>query len=356
MQNKQFKARVREIRRWLSEKKIGSLVVTRPANVTYVTGFSGDDSWAVITPRLGYLLTDSRYTEQAKNECSGCRIIERKGTLAEEAGNVARGAGMVAVEESASIADLKAIRRNAKVGCRTIGGIIESIRGTKDKGEVSAIRASARIAAKAFERMRDEIRAGLTENEMAGMLELEIRRLGSRPAFETIVAFGPNASRPHHKPTGRRLRKSDTILIDFGVRYRGYCCDLTRCFVVGQATAYYKKVYEAVEEAQRSAIKMVKAGVKTSAVDAVARDVIRRYGLPIYGHGTGHGLGLEVHELPIVSARNKGRLRAGEVVTIEPAVYIPGKLGVRIEDDVLVTESGCEVLTRCCRHRMRPIR
>jgi len=349
MQRENIKSRVEKIRSRLGRKKIGWLVVTKPANVTYITGFSGDDSWAVIGPKRVYLLTDSRYSEQAKDECVGCRIIERKGALAEAAGKLTKRmkTGAVAVEESASIGDLKSIRKNVEVGCRTVGGIIESIRSVKDEEEVVAIRTAARLAAKAVERMRSKIRAGLTENELAGMLEWEIRQQGGEAAFETIVAFGSNASRPHHRPTDRRLRKNDTILVDFGVRYGGYCCDVTRCFVVGQATAYYKKIYEAVKEAQQAAIRMVRAGVKASAVDAAAREAIKRQGLPVYGHGTGHGLGLEVHEQPTVSWLNKGKLRAGEVITIEPGVYIPGRMGVRIEDNILVTEGGCEVLTLC---------
>ncbi len=347
-----IRGRVRTARRRLIEMRAGGMVLTKPANVTYLTGFSGSDSWAVLTRRDAYLVTDGRYTEQAGSECPHCRIVERKGTLAEAIGTLVRGPSRLVVDESTSVKDFGAIRRAVKGRCRAVVDIIESVRSIKDDGEIAAIRTAAKIAARAFEKTCDGIKTGITENELAGMVDLEIRRCGGQPAFDTIAAFGANASRPHHRPTQRRLRRNDTILIDFGVRYAGYCCDLTRCFAVGKAGGYYQKVWRAVQEAQRAAIRAVKAGVKAKDVDAAARGVLKRYGLPDYGHGTGHGLGLEVHEMPAVSAKSKARMQAGQVITIEPAVYVPGRLGVRIEDDVLVTGGGCEVLTRNCPSQM----
>jgi Xaa-Pro aminopeptidase len=222
------------------------------------------------------------------------------------------------------------------------------LRNSKDGSEVAAIKEAAQIAAEAIEKTLKRIRPSVTENELAGSLDFAIRKLGAKNSFETIVAFGANASRPHHQPGTRKLKKDDTVLIDFGVRYRNYCCDLTRCFVVGRVSAFYRKVYNAVKEAQAAAVKMVKPGVEIKQVDAAARAVIIKYGLPVYGHGTGHGLGLEVHEEPVISDKSKGKLQAGMVFTIEPAVYIPGRLGVRIEDDVLVTESGYKILSSGC--------
>ena len=182
------------------------------------------------------------------------------------------------------------------------------------------------------------------------MLDLQIRKLGARNGFETIVAFGPNASRPHHQPSKRRLRKRDAVLIDFGAKYKGYCSDITRCFVVGKPTALYAKVYDVVEQAQAAAIQTIKAGAKLTQVDAAAREVIAKNDLPVYGHGSGHGFGLEIHEDPFLKADAKGKLEAGQVLTIEPGIYMPGKLGVRIEDDILVTGTGYRILTRRCPH------
>ncbi len=176
-------------------------------------------------------------------------------------------------------------------------------------------------------------------------MDFQIRKLDATNSFDTIVAFGPNASRPHHQPGKRKLKKNDTVLIDFGVKFKGYCCDMTRCFVIGKATAFYKNLFRTVQQAQAAAIKTIKAGAKIETVDTAARNVIAAANLPVYGHGTGHGLGLEVHELPIVSKKAKGKLRAGQVITIEPGVYVPGKSGVRIEDDILGTKTGYKILT-----------
>jgi Xaa-Pro aminopeptidase len=348
-----LKKRIKAIRRELNKKKINCLIVTKPANVTYTTGFLGDDSWAVITKVRVYLVTDSRYTEQALNECPHCRIIQRTDSLAKATAKLVKelkSVQAVTVEKSTSLADFEELRKHMKAQPKSITDCLETIRSSKSAGEIAAIKAAARVAAQALRRTLRYIKPGVTESELAGMLDFQIRKLGATNSFSTIVAFGPNASRPHHQPGRKKLKRKDTILIDFGVKYKAYCCDITRCFVLGRATTFYEKVYDVVEQAQAAAIKMVKAGVKITAVDAAARQAIDKNDLPVYGHGTGHGLGLEIHELPFLKPESKGKLKAGQVITIEPGVYIPGKLGVRIEDDVLVTETGCKILTRSCPH------
>ena len=348
-----IKKRTRAIRQLLNKKKVNCLILTKPANVTYTTGFSGDDSWAIVTGRAVYLLTDSRYIEQAAELRGHCRIIQRSGPIAQAAAHLLqklRSVETAAVEDSTSLGVFKALKRSVKTRLKTAANIVEQLRICKDSGEIAAIRAAANIAARALRQTRRYIKPGLTENELAGMLDFQIRKLRAVNSFDTIVAFGASASRPHHKCGSKKLKKNDTVLIDFGVRYKDYCCDLTRCIAVGRLNAFYKKVYDAVSLAQSVTIKMVKAGVKMQQVDAAARKVIAEHDLPVYGHGTGHGLGLEVHEEPTVSDKAKGRLKAGQVITIEPGVYIPGRLGVRIEDDILVTKTGCEILSRNCPH------
>jgi Xaa-Pro aminopeptidase len=344
-----IKKRISSIRRLLSKKKIHCLLVTKPANVTYTTGFLGEDSWAIITPRAVYLLTDSRYIEQAQGECPACKIIQRTNslpaTVAELVKNL-KSVRTVAVESSTSLADFNALKKKAKTNCRQVANIIEQIRTIKDVTELAAIKTSVRIANQALKLTLKFAKAGITENELAGALNFQIRKFGGRSGFETIVAFGPNASRPHHQPGKRKLKKNDTILIDFGVKYSNYCCDVTRCFVVGKPNAFYKIVYNAVRQAQTAAIKMIKPGVKFTQIDAAARQVIKKYNLPVYQHGTGHGLGLQIHEEPFLTDKTKGKLRTGMVFTIEPGVYIPGKLGIRIEDDILVTKTAPQILTR----------
>ncbi len=354
MEAQHITARARRILQQLKKLKVDCLIITKPADVTYTTGFQGDDSWAVVTKRIVYLLTDSRYTEQAQAECLNCAIIKRTGSLAEAVAKLLhrlRSAKTIAVEKSVSLADFRALSKNVPARIKSINAVIASLRSIKDDSETKAIRASAAIATKALRQVRRYIRPGITENELAGRLDFFIRKLGAKNSFETIVAFGPNASRPHHQPSPRKLRRKDSMLIDFGAKYKGYCSDITRCFTVGGSTNFYKRVYDVVQRAQAAAIRAVKAGAQIVDVDSTAREVIRENNLPVYGHGTGHGLGLEIHELPFVKDHSKGNLEAGEVITIEPGIYIPGKLGVRIEDDVLVTETGCEVLTRDCPHQ-----
>jgi Xaa-Pro aminopeptidase len=354
MNGSAIKKRIKAICRQLNKRKISCLVLTKPANVTYATGFLGEDSWAVVTKGRAYLLTDSRYTEQAQGECPCCTIIQRTDSLPETLAKLVKklkSIRSITVEASTSLDNFGQLRKTIKGRLKSAANIIETLRGIKDGSEVAAIKVAASIAAKALERTLPHIRPGATENELAGLLDFQIRKLGATSGFETIVAFGPNASRPHHKPTAKKLKHKDTILIDFGARRKGYCCDITRCFVFGSPpTRLYKKVYDAVEQAQLAAIKRVKAGVKLVRVDAAARKVIRKTDLPVYGHGTGHGFGLEIHELPFLKPEAKGRLKTGQIITIEPGIYIPGKVGVRIEDDILVTESGCEILTRNCPH------
>jgi len=348
MNEKILKSRIKPIRQQLKKKQVNCLIITKPANITYATGFSGDDSWAVITAKTVYLVTDSRYIEQAQNQCPNCKIIQRTAPMAKTVANLLKklkSVQTVTVEKSTSLAAFEALKKNTEARLKAVASIIEPLRISKDDSEIAAIGAAARIASQALKRILRYIKQGATENELAGALDFQIRKLAARSSFETIVAFGPNASHPHHQPGKRKLKKNDTILIDFGVRYKNYCCDITRCFVIGRPSAFYKKVYNAVQEAQAAAIKMVKPGVEIQQVDAAARNVIRRYNLPIYGHGTGHGLGLEVHEEPIISRDSKGKLQTGMVFTIEPGIYIPGKLGVRIEDDILVTHTGCKILT-----------
>jgi Xaa-Pro aminopeptidase len=348
MNSDTFKNRLKRVCDGLSRSKTDYLIVTKPANVTYITGFSGDDSWVIISPASVTLVTDSRYTEQAADESRLCRIIERKDAMAKTVAGLLRNRRGIraAIEKSTSLADFEELKRFLTCRPKAVAGIIESVRRAKDKGEIEAVRNAAKIARLAFERAIKGIRPGLTENEVAGLIDFQIRKSGGRNSFDTIVAFGANAARPHHQPTGKKLRRNGAVLIDFGVRHNGYCCDLTRCFTVGKTNRLYARAYAAVERARDAALKMVRAGVEIKRVDAAAKEVIKKEGLPVFGHGTGHGLGLEVHELPTVSAKAQGTLQAGDVITIEPGVYITGRLGVRLEDDFLVTEDGYVELSR----------
>ena len=353
MNKEVIRKRIRAVRRELKKRGIDGLILTKPANVTYTTGFLGDDSWALITKGGVYLLTDSRYIEQAQKECSCSKIIQHISSLAEAVANLAKklkSAQTVAIEKSASLAQFESLKKHVKARIKTAANIIETVRSVKDSSEIAAIKVAASKSAQALRQTLPYIKPCTTESELAGMLDFQIRRLGATNSFDTIVAFGPNASRPHHQPGRRKLKSKDTVLLDFGARYKGYCSDITRCFVLGRPSKFYLKVYDVVQQAQAAAMKMVKAGAKVTGVDAAARELIRKSDLPVYGHGTGHGFGLEIHESPFLKAKSSEKLKAGQVITIEPGIYLPGKLGVRIEDDVLVTETGYRILTRSCPH------
>ena len=314
MNRKVITRRIRAIRRELDKKKIRFLLVNKPANVTYTTGFLGEDSWAAIAKGRVYLLTDSRYTEQAQKECPSCKIIDRAGPMADAVSELVKKLKTirtVAIEDSVSMADYEQLKKTVKARFRTVSGTIETVRSIKDDSEIATIKSAAAISTKALAQTLPHIKPGVTESELAGMLDFQIRKLGARNSFETIVAFGPNGSRPHHQPGKRKLKKKDAVLIDFGARYKGYCSDITRCFVIGGMTPFYKKVYDVLEQAQSAAIKTIKHGMKITEVDAAARKVIEKAGLPVYGHGTGHGFGLQIHEDPFLKPDGKGKLKAG---------------------------------------------
>jgi Xaa-Pro aminopeptidase len=351
MNKEAIQARRRDLRHQLTQRRIDALVLTQPADVTYLTAFSGHDSWVMVTKNAVYLITDSRYIEQAEKECLCTRFVQRRGPITEAVGTLLKklkSVVKVGIDRSISVATYAALKKHIKVPIRTLNAPLATARSIKDRAEAAAIRTAAGIAAQALGRTEASFKPGVTEVEVAGTLDLEMRRLGSRNAFETIVAFGPNASRPHHQPGRRKLKEADTILIDFGALHKGYCCDITRCFAVGRPAAPYRHAYGIVERAQAAAIAKAKAGAKLSEVDAAARAVIRDSGLPVYGHGTGHGIGLVVHEEPFLKEDAQGRLQPGQILTIEPGVYIPGKFGIRLEDDILITEHGCRILTQKC--------
>ena len=351
MNTESIKNRIRAIKGQLKENDINCLIITKPANVTCSTGFLGDDSWALIINGRSFLVTDSRYTEQAQKECPDCNIIERTKPMIETVSNLIekyKTIKTISIESSTSVFEFKLLKKVLKNKLKTSSGIIENIRLIKDNLELNAIKKAASIASDALVKTLPLIKSGMTESELAGLLDFQIRKLGSINSFDTIVAFGANASIAHHMPGMKKLRQNDTILIDFGAKYKGYCSDITRCFTIGKVSSLYKDAFEIVERAQSAAIEKVKAGVSIKEVDLAAREVIRKSGLPVYGHGTGHGLGIEIHESPFIKSQIQGIFEAGQVVTIEPGIYIPGKLGIRIEDDILVTKTGCKILTKKC--------
>lgn len=353
-----MKARVQAVRRRLKREKLDALIVTGVENVRYLTGFRGHDSWALILPRSVVLMTDSRYTEQALDECIGCKVVQRKGSLAKEAARLLdaqKGVSVVGVENGCTVAMLTAIRKAASVKVKPTAHFVESVRQIKSNAEIRLIKKASKIAFDAMDWALSHLKPGITERELAALYVYRLSAYGASPGFETIVCFGPNGSRNHHQPGGRKLRKTDVVLLDFGANYEGYISDTTRCLAFGKPSDQFCRVYQAVANAQKAAIDAIAPGVKACDVDAAARAVIEQADLPVYEHGTGHGVGLQVHELPFLAASDKKTtLQVGQVITIEPGIYLPGRFGVRLEDDVLVTEKGPKILSRDKRFNVEP--
>lgn len=339
------------LRQILKRKKLNAIFISNRANVSYLSGFKGDGSFLLIDKdKRPLFITDFRYLEQAKNEVKGFEILCFKQPVIKKIPQVIRRYGLKKIGfESAHLSYKDTSMLNAKTKYKLIptDGLIAKLRIKKTEAEIKIIRKSARIAAKALKKTINYIRAGMSELEIAGHLEWCIRKMGAeRGAFPTMVTSGANSSMPHAISSGKRIRRQEPIMIDCGCVFGGYNSDLTRTIFLGRINAQFKCMYNTIKEAQRKAISIIRPGVKISTVDKIARDHIRKKGYGKYfGHATGHGIGLEVHEAPTISDKNTKVLKTGMVFTIEPGIYIPGLGGVRIEDMVLVTNKSHKVLT-----------
>jgi len=329
------------------------VVSTSPADWYYLTGFTGE-AGALIVSRVGSaLVTDGRFTAQAKEETSGMRVVKQDGSLMATVGMLLRERtrGKIGFDAAqTTVEQFRALRRAAGPRTRWIhaGGEIAALRQRKEPREIALMRKAALLAGGVLSAALKLLKPGVREIEVAAEIEYQMRRRGaSGPAFETIVAFGARSAHPHARPTEKRLRKNELVVLDLGVILGHYCSDITRTVFVGRAPARIRRWYGAVQEAQAAAVAAAQAGISCGDVDAAARGVLARYQLDRYFvHSSGHGLGLEVHEDPRVARGQKHVLVPGNVITIEPGVYVPGVGGIRIEDDVAVHADRTEVLTR----------
>jgi Xaa-Pro aminopeptidase len=348
-----FAKRRRAALRELQRRKLDCLVVTHAANWYYLTGFTGEAGALVLGHAGTTLLTDGRFTVQAREETHGVKIEKQQGPLYKALGEFLKRTRAAATgydPAALTVADWKVLRRAAGEKWRPVevGGIVERLRTRKDAGELAVMRRAAILVGQVFESALQLIKPGIRENEISAEIEYQMRKGGaSGPSFETIVASGPRAALPHARPTGKKLRKNELVVLDLGVILGHYCSDMTRTVHVGRASQRVRGWYRAVQEAQEAGVAAVKAGVACGDVDAAARTVLKKHGLETwFAHSTGHGLGLEIHEEPRVARDQATRLAAGNVITIEPGVYLEGVGGIRIEDDVAVRAGGREVLTR----------
>ena len=348
-----IRSRQERLRICISGQRAETLVVTHLPDIRYLCGFTGSNGILVVAPEFSTLITDSRYTIQAREEVTGARVRIPRHSILIEAGAVlaARRGRQRALYAPGrvTVAQFEMLRRIAgsKVVWQAAPRLVESLREAKDDGELADMRAAAALISEVFEEVAGLIRPGMRELDLAAEIDYRMRRKGaSGPSFGTIVAAGPRSALPHARPTERPIGKNELVVIDAGAILRGYCSDMTRTVFVGRASRRVRGWYRAVREAQAAAIARLSPGVEAGEVDAAARRVLRRHRLArFFTHSTGHGLGLEVHESPRLARGERARLADRSVVTIEPGVYIEGTGGIRIEDDVVVGKDSSEILT-----------
>ena len=340
--------RIEKLRGLMRREKLDGFFVVNLPNVRYLCGYTGSNGLLLVTRRDCWFYTDFRYAEQIRTEVKGCRkrVLERN--LASKPPEWSRTYRRLGVEENhLTLAGLKQSRKRfPKARMVPTRDLVLGLRRTKDPAEVKAIARAQQVTDRAFGKVLKLVKPGVRERDLALEIEFQFRKHGE-VAFRSIVASGPNAAKPHAGHSDRKLRRGDALTFDIGCRVDGYCSDMTRTVFVGKAPAELRKVYAIVHEAQRRALDTIKPGTTSKAVDAAARDYITEQGYgKQFGHSLGHGVGIDVHEQPTLAATSKETLAPGDVVTVEPGVYLRGVGGVRIEDIVHVTKTGCENLTR----------
>lgn len=347
--------RLKRFRKLLDEAGIEAALITQQENYRYLSGFTGSSAYLLISSAKAYLITDSRYTEQAGEQAAEFEVVRHSEPWEDTLAVLCQACGVRQVgfeQDTLSVAQYRRLETALEgVALTAAGGLVEKLRTCKDSREIALIKQAVALADRGFTYILDYIRPGRTEKEIADELEFFLRRNGAEgPAFPFIVASGPRSALPHAAPTSRVIQAGEQVKLDFGAIVDGYHSDITRTVFVGKATDKFRQVYESVLEAQRLAEQAAGPGKTGGELDAVARNHLKDRGYGDYfGHGLGHGVGLAIHEGPRVSVKSKEILLPGAVFSVEPGVYLPDWGGVRIEDLVLVTSSGNEVLTGATR-------
>lgn len=343
-------SRIQKLQQQFRDYQVEGILFSNMNNIRYLTGFTGSEGALILSAKSALLLVDGRYTTQARSEVQPIPVIQYSNKIQciEQAvrdlhlQTIGFEAAFVTVEMYHDLT-----QRIKKAMFIPLDNSLRLLRARKDRQEIAAMKQAAAIASEAVAWLAGFIKPGLTELDTAFQLEMAARRAGAEQlAFETIVASGENAALPHAKPTNRKIKKGDFIVIDFGVKYQGYCSDETCTFAIGELTAHQKNAYRAVLKAHDEAISAIKAGIAAADVDALARRVLGKKYSRYFVHGTGHGVGLEVHEAPRLAPASQHVLEAGMVVTVEPGLYFPGLWGIRIEDTVYVKNNCCEIITK----------
>jgi Xaa-Pro aminopeptidase len=351
-----FKARQSKLREHLATTRFDALLISHLPNIRYLCGFTGSAGFLLVEESGSVFFTDFRYDTQAHEEVSGAKVVIAQKSVLKAVSELltarrkrARGWTVGIEAEHFTVAEKKLLNDALPGGTRLKDSpaVVERLRMVKDADELAKIRAAVKLGAKLFDRALEAIRPGVKESEVAAEMEYAARRAGAEEmSFPTIVASGARSALPHGRASEQAIRPGGFVVCDFGVILEGYCSDQTRTVWVGAASEDARAAYQAVLEAQQAAVDAVRPGIAVERVDAAARKVLQKAGLARnFTHSTGHGVGLEIHEIPRVADGQKEILQPGMVITIEPGVYFPGKWGVRIEDMVAVTAAGREVLT-----------
>ena len=345
-------SRLKRFERSLSEQNLDGFVVSHAANLRYLCGYTGSNGLLLFLAGRRVFFTDGRYTQQAREEVQGARIVIAKGPLLNDAAKLINNLNSAAVgfeADNTTVAAAGQMRKlvHKKVNWKATTGLIMRQRMIKDAEELRAITEAVKLGATVYQQALKTLRPGTRESQVAGDLEYAARRSGADGmSFETIVAAGKRSALPHGRASSQPIPRRGFVVVDSGVILRGYCSDMTRTVHMGRVSREERRWYETVLEAQLAGIVAVAPGKTAAEVDQAARQVLRRAGLERYfTHSTGHGVGLEIHEPPRLAREQAERLEPGMVITIEPGIYVPGKGGVRIEDMVVVTDSGSQVLT-----------
>ena len=343
--------RHRDIAARLPELKADALLVSAPANVRYLSDYTGSNGLVLLLPSETHFFTDPRYEISARQNIAG-HVHIVKGPLTASVIQVIKRKRLKKIGFESGWTQYDAYQRLKEglplgVSLVPVGRIIEERRMVKSPGEIDTIRRSVNLNSEAFSRVLKRLRPGVRELDVAAEIEFQMKMLGAeKPSFDTIIAAGPHSALPHSHPTGHQIGANELLLIDMGASLDGYASDMTRVIHLGPPPKKIREMYRAVLEAQLAGIAAVREGTTAGKVDTATRNVLKKHKLDkAFVHSTGHGLGLEIHEPPRLGKKDKTRLQAGMAITIEPGVYIEGLAGIRIEDTVLVTRNGCEVLT-----------
>ena len=332
--------------------RLDSFLVTNQTNVSYLSGFRGHDAVILFAKGKRYFITDSRYIEEAREDVKGFRIELVRESTYRTLGELVKAMRLKRIGFESMNLPFGVVERlkealTSRSALRPFRGVIEDLRSIKDSAEIELIKKSIRLAKNVLANVIKKVKPGVSEDLLAGFIRQEFNRKGADSAFDPIVASGAHSSKPHARPRRSRIRPNSFVMIDIGCRLDGYNSDITKTLCVGKPPARFRKIYDIVKRAQALAIGKIAPGKSASEIDFAARGYIFKKGFGgNFGHSLGHGVGMDVHEEPTISKMSKAVLKPGMVFTVEPAIYIPGFGGIRIEDMVLVTDKGCEILSK----------